>query len=274
MDYFCDICGVVDNIQYEYEPYKTLPREPDHEETVEIVCEADPQVHPGDVDILLGQVITPQTGVFMSTTQAMAAMENWSRPENFLRSNARATERLYRKLYFDQDFQRLPVRIIVLAIFKIMDRIFFARALWTHVRIGLGNNLGSINALGETKCGIYPLEIQLSSSDLNCNRKIKSIKRRVDLIVEVLIHEMCHAYLPVTTGRLGHPDIDEYGGKIRDGHGVYFGSLMGFCQKMLDTVGWRVDLSVKGRFRVYQSSSPEWSLRELQTSRRTSIRAW
>ncbi|WEW61820.1 hypothetical protein PRK78_007316 [Emydomyces testavorans] len=233
------------------------PRDANHKEIIATVRGHYPHVGRDTVGMLLGVLRPVGKGLCMELVKAMAYLEREALREEFSPRQRIAVDTVRQKLG-DREFQKLPVRIIVLAIFADLDALFFRSSLRHRVFIGKGDDL-SPSVMGLTTVGKH---VTIELSEKYFDDHLRHRKRRIGKLIEVLIHEMCHAYLPVVLPQpdgLELRDIDKYGRPAPGGHGNFFGMLMGFCQKILDRLGWNVDLSYGGKVLVIPLKGPTWS---------------
>lgn len=195
-----------------------------------------------------------------SLNKAMAQLEKVSFATDWHENRVRASKRVAETLFHDRDFWELPVLVIVLAWFEDLDQIFFDNAFGCRAFIGKGKKLRR-GALGMTHHLGSQIMIELSSEKFDSEKFMRQPKHRVRKILKVLIHEMCHAYRPIVVDHTQphvYDDIDDDNFEVRDGHGVYFRWIMGFCQRTLDRLDWPVNLH-KDRWPLIQSDKHAWS---------------
>ncbi|KMU80099.1 hypothetical protein CISG_08441 [Coccidioides immitis RMSCC 3703] len=133
----------------------------------------------------------PANSIRMDLRNAMAKLQENCLAGFLSLRRRQAVETIVRKLYYDSQFQKLPVRIIALAIFQDLDTIFFGDKFQQGVYLGSGDAVQR-NARGVTYPG-NPVVIEISATHFDTDLAGTGSERRDD-ILEVLIHEMCHAY--------------------------------------------------------------------------------
>lgn len=121
-------------------------------------------------------------------------------------------------------------------------------------RVHIGRGRIQANLLGCMSINsVRGVQIDISTKAYDEEMRGRHVGDRMRRLIETLVHEMCHAFLPALCAPgCQVADYDIRGADVPDGHGVYFGEALGLVQKIFDCRNIPVDMSYEGRYQLFE----------------------